>query len=385
MPRSRQRPSGEDRRVVGVTASTDTPAARARPRTPARPSPLLVAAALGAVYIVWGSTYLAIRVGVATLPPFLMAGSRFLLAGALLLGWTAWRGDLRRERIGAPQLRAAAIVGGLLLLGGNGLVSWAEQTVPSGLAALLISSTPLWMALLGRTLFRERLTPLSVAGIVLGFVGVALLVGVGGSGSGAAPIGIAAILVAAFLWGLGSVWSRRLPLPAHPLVATALEMIAGGSLMVAVAIVRGEPAALDLAAVTPQSWAALAYLVVFGSLVAFTAYVWLLANVRTDLVGTYAYVNPLVAVLLGWALLGEVVTASTLLGGAVVVVAVALVVLARGRDRTEEPGLEDPSTGQTGEVRPAEVAAPDQGGRTWRNPAAQARATSAEGSSRPER
>lgn len=330
-----------------------------------QPPTALVVAALAAVYVVWGSTYLAIRVGVETLPPFLMGGSRFVLAGGLLLAWTVWRGDLAlgpggrpdAVRLGPPQWRAAAIVGGLLLLGGNGLVSWGEQTVPSGLAALLVSSTPLWLALLSRMLFRELLSTMALAGVVLGFVGVALLVRPSGSGAGWA--GIAAVLVAAFLWGLGSVLSQRLPLPSRPLVATGLEMVCGGALMLTVSVLLGEPGRLDLAAVAPEAWWALAYLIVFGSMVAFTAYVWLLANVRTDLAGTYAYVNPLVAVLLGWALLREPVGPEVLVGGGIVVLSVALVVL--GRSRSAPGGVPGSIHGQTDRARSPEAAAIDRG------------------------
>jgi len=320
------------------------------PRTP--PPMALVVAALAAVYVVWGSTYLAISVAVTTIPPFLMGGVRFLLAGLLLLGWSIARGQVAlggrgrdgAERVGAAQWGAAAVVGGLLLLGGNGLVSWGEQTVPSGLTALLISSTPLWLAVLGRVLFGERLPALAVAGVVLGFAGVAMLVGPSGSGAGVP--GIAAVLVAAFLWGLGSVLSRRLPLPSRPLVATGLEMLAGGGLMVAVSAALGEWGRFDPGAVSARSWWAFAYLVALGSMVGYTAYVWLLANVRTDLAGTYAYVNPLVAVLLGWALLGEAVGPEVLLGGGVVVASVALVVVSRSPGRPA--GVAAPGAGQMG-------------------------------------
>lgn len=318
---------------------------------PNPPRTALVAAALLAVYLVWGSTYVAIRIAVQTLPPFLLACVRFLVAGALLYAWTIGRGgrapaDGAADRdappspsdpIGPRQWAAATLVGGLLLLGGNGLVVWGEQTVPSGLAALIVATVPLWMALLGRVLLGQRMARLSVVGVLLGFAGVAVLLSPAGDG-GADPAGTAVICLAALSWGLGSVWSRRLPLPRRPAVATALEMLGGGALLTTVAAVGGEFGRVDLGAVTLASWAALAYLVVFGSLVAFSAYVWLLANVRSDLASTYAYVNPLVAVLLGWALLGETVTARTLLGGAVIVVAVGLVLAGRRQPGEAAPG-----------------------------------------------
>jgi drug/metabolite transporter (DMT)-like permease len=310
-----------------------------------RPRPLLVVAALLAVYLVWGSTYVAIAVAVQTQPPFLLAGARFLVAGALLYVWAIRRGDTEGDRVRAPQWRAAAIVGGLLLLVGNGGVVWAEQSVPSSLAALVIAAVPLWMAVLGRLLNGQRLGTLSVTGVAIGFAGVGVLVSPGGDGGGGSHLaGTVVLCGAAVSWALGSVWSQRLPLPKRPLVATACEMLCGGALLAVVAVGRGELAGFDPAAVSLASWVALAYLVVFGSMLAFSAYVWLLANVRSDLVSTYAYVNPLVAVLLGWSLLDEAVTARTLLGGAVVVAAVGLVVAGRSR---AAPQAAEPSPAPT--------------------------------------
>lgn len=311
---------------------------------PKSPRPAAVVAALLAVYLVWGSTYLAIRVAVETLPPFLLAGARFLVAGAVLYPFAVGRrpAEAVDDPIGPAQWGAATLVGGLLLLGGNGLVVWGEQTVPSGLAALLIATVPLWVALLGRVFLRERIAALSVAGVLLGFAGVAVLVAPGAGGAEADTAGMAVLCLAALSWGLGTVWSPRLPLPRRPLVATALEMLGGGALLTAVAVVSGEYGRLDLGAVSARSWLAMAYLVVIGSWVAFSAYVWLLANVRSDLTSTYAYVNPLIAVLLGWALLDEEVSPRTLLGGGVIVAAVALVWAGRPRrERVEAaPALE---------------------------------------------
>jgi drug/metabolite transporter (DMT)-like permease len=285
---------------------------------------MLVWIALAVVYVVWGSTYLAIRVAVETLPPFLMAGTRFLVAGALLTAWALWR-TRGTPRPGLAQWRAAFVVGGLLLLGGNGAVVWAEQRIPSGLAALLVATVPLWMAVIGRVGFGERLRRPAVVGLVLGFGGVALLV----DPAGFDLVGTLAVLFAALSWASGSLWPRRAALPDDPLVATGLEMVAGGILLTVVGLAGGELGRLDLAAASTASLAAVAYLVVFGSLVAFTAYVWLLRNASTSLVGTYAYVNPVVAVLLGWAVLAEPVTPRMLAAGAVIVAAVALIVSAR--------------------------------------------------------
>lgn len=306
-----------------------------RPATAAA-SGLAVAAALGVVYVVWGSTYLAIRVGVGSFPPFLMAGVRFLVAGAGLYAFAIRRGDTAGDRPGPLQWRATAIVGGALLLGGNGLVSWGEQYLDSGLTALLIASVPLFLALFARLAGEERLGLRQVVGLGLGFGGVALLVGPSLAG-GLHALGTVAMLAAAASWAAGSLYARRAPLPARPLVTTGMEMLCGGALLVLVGLVSGEAGRLDLGAVQPQAVAALAYLIVFGSLLAFTAYVWLLGNASTSLVGTYAFVNPVVAVVLGWLVLRERVTLTTLVAGAVIVAAVALIVTARGTPTARTP------------------------------------------------
>jgi len=309
-----------------------------------------VLAALAVVYVVWGSTYLAIRIAVETLPPFLMVGSRFLIAGGLLYAWSIRRGDVVGDRPGPAQWRATAIVGSLLLVGGNGLVVWGEQTVPSGIAALLVATLPLWMALFGRLAFGDRLRPVAIAGLVVGFAGVALLVRTGGGGGrvdptgagGLDPLGTGVILLAPVSWAIGSLWSGRLPLPARPLVTTGMEMLCAGAVLTLLGGLGGELGRLDLAAVSGRSLAAFAYLVTFGSLLAFSAYVWLLRNATPSVISTYAYVNPVVAVALGWAILAEPVTATTLLAGAVIVGSVALIV-APGRaphpddEPTEQP------------------------------------------------
>jgi drug/metabolite transporter (DMT)-like permease len=284
--------------------------------------------ALGTVYVVWGSTYLAIRVAVETMPPFLFAATRFLVAGAALYAWAIRRGDVEGDRPGPAQWRAALVVGGLLLAGGNGLVSWGEQTVVSGLAALLIATVPLWMVLLGRLLLGERLGPTAAVGLALGFGGVAALVRPIGAAA-PDPLGASIILLAALCWATGSILSRRLPLPKRALVATGMEMLAGGGVLAVMGVATGELGRFDPAAVSSASLAALAYLVVFGSLIAFTAYVWLLREAPPAVVSTYAYVNPVVAVFLGWALLGEPVYAVTVLAGAIIVVAVGLLVTSR--------------------------------------------------------
>jgi drug/metabolite transporter (DMT)-like permease len=284
--------------------------------------------ALGTIYLVWGSTYLAIRVAVRTMPPFLMASVRFLVAGAVLYAWAARRGEAKGDRIGWPQWRAATVVGGLLLLGGNGSVVWAEQRVPSGITALIIATIPIWFALIAAAFGERRQWSRTVAGLALGLAGTALLVRAGGARGGSVDaVGVVVLVFAAIAWALGSVVSPHLPLPRRPLVATAMEMLAGGALLGILGLATGEGGHIDWSGISFTSVMALAYLIVFGSLVAFSAYVWLLQNASTSVVSTYAYVNPVIAVLLGWWLLHERVTGLTLLAAAVIVSAVALIVL----------------------------------------------------------
>jgi drug/metabolite transporter (DMT)-like permease len=304
--------------------------------------------ALGIVYVVWGSTYLAIRFAIETLPPLTSGGIRFLSAGLLMLALVvALRG---RSALAAPrgQLATAAVSGVLLLLGGNGLVSVGEQKVPSGLAALLVGCVPLWIVAF-RVLMRERPGAVTVAGMLVGFAGVALIFLPGGGGSGADPGYAGLIVLASLSWAVGSMLVARRPVPQDPLALTTVQMLAGGAAMLAVAAVRGEFAELDPGAVTTRSWLAVGYLVVFGSLVAFTAYVWLLGRAPVSVVSTYAYVNPAVAVLLGAMLAGERLTSATLAGGLVILVAVAVVVTSEGgrQRRARRAGAVDAGQDET--------------------------------------
>lgn len=305
-------------------------AASPPPAAPPEPPPRWkLLSAFAVVYVVWGSTYLAIRFAIETLPPFLMAAGRFLVAGGLMWLWAKRRGAGRPTR---RQVAAAAVVGLLLLMGGNGGVVWAELRIDSGLAALLVAMVPLWVVTLewlrpgGR---RPRL-PL-VLGVAGGLAGIVLLVGPAEL-AGAERVdlwGAGAVVVASLLWSIGSLYAARADLPASPRQATAIEMLVGGAGLVLVGVVTGEPGRLDLAAVSPLSWAALAYLVVFGSLLAFSAYVWLLRVAPPSKVATYAYVNPVVALVLGWALAGEELTARTLIAAAVILASVGLIVTYR--------------------------------------------------------
>ncbi|MGW0030651.1 EamA family transporter [Streptomyces sp. NPDC003314] len=294
------------------------------PPVPARRTTGAVWAALGIVYVVWGSTYLGIRVVVETLPPFLSGGARFVTAGLLLAGIIAWRQGPAALRVTRRQLGSAVLVGLLLVLGGNGLVVLAETSVPSGLAALLIAVVPAWVVVL-RAAAGERPGPGAIGGVLLGLAGLGVLTLPGLTGEVRIG-GVLLVIAAALSWSVGSFTSSRLPMPANPFTASAYEMVAGGLAGVAVGLFRGEHHGLDLAEVSTRSWTALAYLVVFGSLVAFTAYAWLLQAAPISLVATYAYVNPVVAVALGALVLNEALTWPVLLGGAIVVAGVCLIV-----------------------------------------------------------
>ena len=295
-----------------------------------------VVLAFAAVYLIWGSTYLAIRFAVETLPPFMMGGVRYGLAGVLLYGWLRARGAPRPT---AKQWRTAAVAGGFLLLGGNGLVNWSEQFVSSGVTALIVGTVPIWfvtLAWLGPD--REAPNGPEIGGIALGLAGVALLVSgslediaIHGATTTQVSWGILALVVATVSWAIGSLYSRRAPMARPTLLATAMMMIAGGTALLLAGIALGEPRGFDPRAVSARSLAALAFLIVFGSIIAFSCYVWLFQVVRPALAGTYAYVNPIVAVLLGWALAGETITSGMAVGAALIVGAV--VIAERGRAR----------------------------------------------------
>ena len=286
-----------------------------------------VAIALGIVYVVWGSTYFAIAVADRTLPPLLMLAVRFALAGGILYGWSAWRGDLAVARPGRREWTAAALVGGLLLFVDTGGVAWAEQRVASGLTALLIATVPLFTALLDRTVFGVRLSLGALAGIATGLLGVALLVG---QSARIDPLGAAVILGAGLAWAVGSAYARVAPLPKAPFLSASMQMLCAAVLLAVAGTAMGETGRVHPAAISPGSLAAFAFLVVFGSIVAFTAYGWLLrSGAPSVVVSTYAYVNPGVAVLLGWLFAGEAVGGRELAAGAVILASVGMLVFAR--------------------------------------------------------
>jgi drug/metabolite transporter (DMT)-like permease len=296
--------------------------------TPRRaPLPALVAGFAG-IYLIWGSTYLGIKYAVETLPPFLMAGTRFTLAGLVLY--------LLRRGVGIPrptaaQWRTAFLTGGLLLLGGNGLVTWGQQTVPSGMAALLCAVTPIWMALLGWLFYRGRRPGLREAvGMAVGFAGTGLLVWHGPpAGANWSLLGVLAIAAAPLMWTVGSLEMRRSPRSDDVLLTCALQMLAGGALMLTAGTLLGEWPLLAGRTISPRSLGAFAYLTLVGSLVGFTCYAWLLRVASPTAVATYSYVNPLVAVLLGWLIAGEQLDERVALATGLIVGAVVLITLQR--------------------------------------------------------
>lgn len=297
-----------------------------------RPPALKTALALGIVYLVWGSTYLAIRFAIETIPPLLMAGTRFLVAGAALYGWVLARGEAVRPTRG--QWVAAALLGGLFFLGGNGGVTWAEQRVPSGLTSLIIATVPLWLVLLEwRRTRGARPDVLTSFGLLIGFSGVALLLSAreGPVGTVIDPVGGIVLLCATWSWATGTIYAKHVPRPPSLLQAGAMQMLAGGALLCAAGAIAGEIPKLQAAEFSARSLWSLVYLTVAGSAIAFTAYAWLIQTATPARVGTYAYVNPIVAVWLGWAFGGEAIGPRTLLAGFIVVAGVALIITARGQ------------------------------------------------------
>ncbi|MGW8249276.1 MAG: EamA family transporter [Anaerolineales bacterium] len=310
--------------------------------------------ALFAIYVIWGSTYLAISLAVQTIPPFLMAATRFLIAGAILYSWQRVRGVPFPPRV---EWRSAAIIAGFMLVGGNGALTWAEQQVPSSIAALVITSVPLWMALIdalvipgegkssrplaflqkvGKPLVggpaRQRPGALTWVGLLAGFAGILMLIQPWEQDLQAriiAPLGLTVLLLASLSWSIGSLYSRGARLPAAPLMGTGIEMLLASLGFLVLATLGGEWNRVDLSAISTESWLSLSYLVVFGGLIGFVAYTWLLRNAPTPLVSAHAYINPLIAILLGSLLANEPLTPETLVAAVVIVASVALITVSR--------------------------------------------------------
>ncbi|HWQ84337.1 MAG TPA: EamA family transporter [Anaerolineales bacterium] len=300
-----------------------------------KPSNLAIWAGLITIYIVWGSTYLAIRFAIETIPPFLMAGSRFMIAGLILFTWRRLAGD---PLPGRKEWLSAAVVGLLLLMIGNGGVTWAELTVNSGIVALLVGTVPLWVVLV------EALRPggkwpgwQGMLGVLLGVVGIVILVNPWNSSSGLHLSGVLVVIVAAAAWAVGSVYSHNAPLPKSPLMGTSLEMLVGGVALLLLGSITGEWSQVSWAAISGKSILGLAYLIVFGSLIGFASYSWLLRVAPTSLVSTYAYVNPLIAILLGNLLAEEPLTPQVAIAAVVIVSAVVLINSARAPKVKIEP------------------------------------------------
>lgn len=296
-------------------------------------SPVSIWAALLGVYIVWGSTYLAIRFAVNTIPPFLMASARFLIAGSLLYFFRRLRGDPAPTR---AEWKSSAVIGLFLLVLGNGGVTWAEQHVVSGIAALMVASVPLWIVVFELLLSRrkassnQRPTWLTILGVLVGFGGLILLIGpsefTGLSGE-VDHLGALVLVIAAFSWSIGSLYGRGAKLPASPLLGTGMEMLAGGAGLLILGTLSGEWGRLHLEAITTRSILGLVYLIVFGSLVGFASYTWLLRNAPTTLVSTYAYVNPVIAIFLGNIFDAEPLTPRVVIAAAIILGSVALITI----------------------------------------------------------
>ena len=290
------------------------------------------------IYVLWGSTYLGIRLAVETLPPFLMASARFLLAGILVAGWIACTGSFKATR---RQWIDNSLIGGLLLLGGNGMVSWSEQKIPSGVATLVVSLGPLFIVLLDWAVFKfsrdksrgTRPTWTTFVGVGLGIIGLVVLVApnLGQGNAQLDPWRVGALVFACFAWSVGSIYTRYARTPAEPFTAAAIQMLTGSVWLLVVSVATGEPSHFDLAAVTSRSVFAWSYLVVAGSLVGFTTFVWLIKHSTPARVSTFAYVNPIVAVFLGWRVANETVGLRMLFAAAIIIAGVAIITASKSK------------------------------------------------------
>ncbi len=286
-----------------------------------KPTRFNIALAFLAVYVIWGSTYLGIKIAIETLPPFLMASLRFIISGILLYALARKSGA---QKPSLEHWRSTAIVGTLLLMGGNGGVAWAEQYVPSGIASILIATVPIWMVLFNWIIRGKKPHGLIFLGLVIGFSGIWFLV----RPSGATHfhwVGVCVLLIAAFSWAAGSVYSKALHSPDSPFLTVGMQMLCGGLVLGVAAILSGEVSHFEWAAVSTASWWALLYLILIGSFIGFTAYIWLLKVSTVARVSTYAYVNPIVAVFLGSVFAKEVLTASTFIAGGVILAGVIVI------------------------------------------------------------
>lgn len=306
--------------------------------TTTRPPRALIWLAFAIIYIVWGTSYLSIALAIETIPPFIMSSSRFLISGGLLFVFarSAWGG--RAPLPTRREWRGAAVAGFLLFVVNNGLIVWAEYGgVPTGVVALLIGTTPMWMVLLNWARNGVRPAPLTWVGLLLGLIGVGLLVNVSEQPGGTTVAGAAIVITAAFFWSLGSLYARGAALPKSPLMSTATQLLWGGFFQGILAIVSGETAAFQLSQVTAVSFLAMLYLAIVSSSIAFSAFTWLMRVAEPARVATYAFVNPVIAFILGWLLLGEPITPRTVLAAGVIVIAVFLILRAQNRKPVMAP------------------------------------------------
>lgn len=292
-------------------------------RTPATALRSQILLAFAAVYVIWGSTYLAILFAIETLPPFLMVGTRFIVAGTVIYVWLRARGAPKPSAI---DWRSAAIVGILMPVLGTGVVVWTEQKVPSGIAALLVAIEPLWIVLIQWGMRGgKRPSGMVIAGVAIGIGGLFLLVNPAAGKQQGNLLAEGILLLAALSWALGSIYSKYAPQPKSKFIGTGMEMIVAGVVLITAGMLTGEGSHFSIAATSAKSWLALLYLITFGSIIAYTAYVWLLRTVAPTLVSTYAFVNPVVAVFLGWAFASEPLNARTIIAATIIVGAVALI------------------------------------------------------------
>lgn len=320
------------------------------------PAAVRLVLAFAAIYLIWGSTYLAILIALETMPPFLMAGTRFVTAGLILYAWSRWRGAPRPT---PAHWRSTAVIGVALLMGGNGGVVYAEQRVESGIAALLVATVPFWMVLLAWLKPRgQRPSASTIVGVVTGMAGVVLLVMPSSQalGAGVDWIGAAILVGASLSWSAGSIYSQHAQLPSSALLATAMEMLAGGATLLVAGTLTGEWSRLDPAAVSWRSAGALAYLIVFGALIGYSAYIWLLKVTTPARVSTYAYVNPVVAMLLGWLMAGEALSGRRIVAAGVILTGVIIITTQRNRAASAKRAAAGPSAPKA-EPREATVCA----------------------------
>lgn len=334
-------------------------------RTASSKQTTLLIFSFAAVYLIWGTTYLAMRVAVHSIPPFMMASARFLIAGSVLYAILRWRG-LPHPTL--AQWKSALIVGSLLFLGGNGLVTWAEQEIPSGVAALVIATMPMWMTLFDWLFFGGPKPTFKVAiGVTLGIAGIVLLIGPTQLFRGTTELDLfymLGLIFAPVFWSIGSLYCRKADLPQNVFMANASEMLCGGGVLLGVSIGFGEPFGFEFSQVTTEAWMAMMYLTLFGSVIALTAYAWLLKNAAATKVATYSYVNPIIAVFLGWLILSESISWQTGMAVVVIIAGVVLIVADKNSKKpkpqieSEKAKLPDwPATTERESRQPCEVGA----------------------------